>query len=771
MDILWINELANFKGGCEQYIYNTVKLLKPYHRATLLYNPNHQVDPRFLAVFDAAFPLVDLERQLQELPVDMIYLHQLYKKEDLQVLGRCALPVIRFLHDLWLFCLRRHKLHYFNDHFYPPTVNFSNYPLGLTLNRKEEAFFGLELNTIGKLKAEQRLTQQLDGVVVASQFMAETASMNGFERGKVHTIPLYALDLMPKPVAREQRLLLYVGQLIRGKGLDVAIKALKILGPSYRLAIIGSGRQEPHYRSLVKRLEVGAQVAFLGSLPHEELATWYQRAACLVMPSRTPEPFGLVGLEAMRCRTPVLGSRLGAIPEWLEDGKTGLLVAANDPQALAEAVRELDAAPALVSTFGEKARQSFKEKYVPQHHLDQLQTLFREIIALKKRKREWGRCTLCGSDQLEQEIQQILVEVIRLICRSLPSDSYHALLLIGGYGKGEGGVEWRAGREHPHNNLDLLLITADHSLSKEQVDKLLDPIRSTHQIGIDFSMIPLKKLRGSSPTLIWYDMMKGHKLLIGDPELISSLSFADLKQVPSEQILDLMVNRGTLLVINDWMMERILSEEQRKLAIRHLMKAIIGFGDALLYFKHEYHWSYNEKRLRMQKQLTIPDNFRRLYEQAATFRFKPNYESFAAVDLAAWTAELRPLLADLYLQCERLRLRQPELSWDSYLEMMLSHSLLSFRTMKQKVKGMVNLPNYFMGKSPLSKLGFWTTPPRQRLAAIFPLIAFQKNSDYTKQAAQFLQAESEQPVALRRAYLEQWGKTNDINFKLKREGR
>ena len=161
---------------------------------------------------------------------------------------------------------------------------------------------------------------------------------------------------------------LFVGRLTPHKGIDVLIRALP---PDVRLTIVGSEGHDPRpperdYPSLLRSLAAGRWVRFLGAVDDEELARLYRTAAVLVIPSveRTcygrriavSELLGLVALEAMASGTPVIASRLGGLPEIVEDGVTGYLVPPGDVVALRERLSQVLADPAAAARLGSNAR-------------------------------------------------------------------------------------------------------------------------------------------------------------------------------------------------------------------------------------------------------------------------------------------------------------------------------------------------------------------------------------------------------------------------------
>src|SRR5206468_12053710 len=117
-----------------------------------------------------------------------------------------------------------------------------------------------------------------------------------------------------------------------------------------------------------QRLGVAQQVMFRGKVAPHELQASYARAAVCVLPSvldtrGDTEGLGVVLLEAMNHGTPVIASRVGGIPDIVEDGVSGLLVPPGDADALATAVRRVRAGPSLARRFGDAGRRRRREPF------------------------------------------------------------------------------------------------------------------------------------------------------------------------------------------------------------------------------------------------------------------------------------------------------------------------------------------------------------------------------------------------------------------------
>src|SRR5712664_1723052 len=162
---------------------------------------------------------------------------------------------------------------------------------------------------------------------------------------------------------------LFVGRLVERKGVAHLIEAIARLGPTGPpLEIVGEGPERPALEALAHRLGVAQQVMFRGKVAPHELQASYARAAVCVLPSvldarGDTEGLGVVLLEAMNHGTPVIASRVGGIPDIVEDGVSGLLVAPGDADALAAAVRRVRDDPALARRLGEGGRRRLREQF------------------------------------------------------------------------------------------------------------------------------------------------------------------------------------------------------------------------------------------------------------------------------------------------------------------------------------------------------------------------------------------------------------------------
>lgn len=148
-----------------------------------------------------------------------------------------------------------------------------------------------------------------------------------------------------------------IAELHKSKGLTYAIEAVAKLipqNPNLYYFIIGGGEEKERLDALVGLSGLQGRVFLLGFV--EDAGRFLQAFDLFLLPSLT-EALGLVLLEAGLAKLPVVASRVGGIPEVIEDGKTGLLVPSRDPEAIAKAIQTLIADRALTKRFGETLRE------------------------------------------------------------------------------------------------------------------------------------------------------------------------------------------------------------------------------------------------------------------------------------------------------------------------------------------------------------------------------------------------------------------------------
>lgn len=177
--------------------------------------------------------------------------------------------------------------------------------------------------------------------------------------------------------------LLFIGRLVEEKGIEVLLRATRIL--QFNLTIIGDG---PLRKSVLDAARTNRNIHYLGFQDKASVAGHLKKCKALIFPSIWYEGFPLAILEAFSTGTLVIASRLGAMAEIIQDGVNGLLFDAGDEAALANKIAEVDTDPARARLLAQNARLSYLQHYTPEKNYSLIMGIYRKAISLKKQSNE-----------------------------------------------------------------------------------------------------------------------------------------------------------------------------------------------------------------------------------------------------------------------------------------------------------------------------------------------------------------------------------------------
>jgi len=163
----------------------------------------------------------------------------------------------------------------------------------------------------------------------------------------------------------EENVIIFIGRLVKYKGVDYLLKALQLIKRDLQdviLVIVGDGAQKRHLEALCQKLDIHPNVRFLGWLPYEDIPLILSLASVLVYPS-VNEGVTTVVLEAMSMAKPVVVTNAGCIPDVVQDGQTGFVVKTRNVPQLADAVLSILSDKKLAFLMGRHGRRLIQEKY------------------------------------------------------------------------------------------------------------------------------------------------------------------------------------------------------------------------------------------------------------------------------------------------------------------------------------------------------------------------------------------------------------------------
>jgi phosphatidyl-myo-inositol dimannoside synthase len=187
-------------------------------------------------------------------------------------------------------------------------------------------------------------------------------------------------------LADDDVIVLAVGRMVYKKGFDVLIRALALLHASHphvKAVLIGDGDLLAEWQTLARAWDVAEHVLFVGRIPHDQIACYYNMCDLLAMPSVTHPADGLnvCVLDAMACAKPIVASRAAGNPLVVADGLNGVRVDENHPDQLAHAIARLADSPGLRAQMGAASRRRIEHEFDWPHLAKRYLRHFHAIVA------------------------------------------------------------------------------------------------------------------------------------------------------------------------------------------------------------------------------------------------------------------------------------------------------------------------------------------------------------------------------------------------------
>lgn len=319
-----------------------------------------------------------LERLLEKFKPDVAHAHCIYhhlSPSVLSLLHERGIPTVMTAHDLKLACpaykmlnksgicekcKNGNLLHVINNRCVHNSLAIS------TLVAVESAVH----KSLGLYR------KNLDKIITPSLFFLEKLIEWGWKREQLAYIPNFIEAEHVTPQYEPGNYFLYFGRLAPEKGVDTLIKAAMKTG--VKLLIAGTGPYESVLRTIAQ--EGNGQVEFLGYCTGNKLWSLIREARAIVLPSQWYENAPISILEAYASGKPVIGARIGGIPEMINENGTGLLFESGEIEDLSNCLnRIMDMPPSEISSIGAYARSYVAENYTKELYLNRMLELYDSI--------------------------------------------------------------------------------------------------------------------------------------------------------------------------------------------------------------------------------------------------------------------------------------------------------------------------------------------------------------------------------------------------------
>jgi hypothetical protein len=290
------------------------------------------------------------------------------------------------------------------------------------------------------------------------------------------------------------------------------------------------------------------------------------------------------------------------------------------------------------------------------------------------------RYTLDGDDAVEARIARDQTLIADAVTDAVDRSHFVALVMMGGYGRAEGGYVMTADGPAPYNDYDYFVVVRHAARGvRAKIQARLQQVAHDmeHRVGVevDFALLREERLARAEHSLMNTEMRWGHRVVAGQADVLLAMPPMSFDTLPPGEITRLMLNRGTLLLMNQQRLKQGgLDAAAREVFFKYLFKAVLACGDARLALARRYHPSYPVKLQRLEAAaggiqaagLQDFDQFLALYRLAYRHKFHPDYAEFANEAQGDWQARVLRIWLTTLRAFEIHRLGSAFANWTAY---------------------------------------------------------------------------------------------------------
>jgi glycosyltransferase involved in cell wall biosynthesis len=408
MRILMCNSFYYLRGGAERCFFDLTKLLTEHGHEVIPFSMHHPQNfdspyaDYFLSHIDFPSLLSEdkgisnqwkvaertiysyeahqkIKRLIRDVKPDIAHIHGIAHETSpsiLPVIKQAGIPIVQTLHDYKLLC---------------PNTNFVSqgqvceqckghrYYNVIRRRCKRDSLAASMLASIEMYvhKILQIYERNVDTFISPSHFLKSKIIEFGIQNQVVHIPNFVDVDAL-EPNYLPENYFVYAGRLVAVKGVHTLLKAMRQIKLAH-LYVAGIGELDQELRTYAQKNGI-TNITFLGQLSRSELVPLVQKAAFTVAPSEWYENNPMTVLESFACGTPVIGARIGGIPELVNDGYTGLLFKPGNADELVEKIQYMLNHPQQATEMGRAGRAYVENVTHPEKHYHQTIQLYQALL-------------------------------------------------------------------------------------------------------------------------------------------------------------------------------------------------------------------------------------------------------------------------------------------------------------------------------------------------------------------------------------------------------
>lgn len=384
--ILIVHNYYQIPGGEDTVVENEQRMLEKHGHKTFLYSRNNselntlsklqKICLPFSTVFNIK-TYRQIKKIIKEKKIDIVHVHNtlnLISPSVYYAALRCKVPVVQTVHNFRLLCPS--AVFYRDGHICEDCVKH-----GLWCAVKHKCYRNSRIQTLAcavntKIHRMTGIYGKINYICLTEFNKEKLLSFKQISPERVFVKPNFVESINGEIVPPEKRAdqFIFVGRLEKLKGVDVLLRAWKMMGDSApKLLLCGNGPMEQRCREYIAKNGLES-VEMMGFVPNEKVRKLVANSKALILPTQCYEGFPMTIAEAFAVGTPVIASDLGNAGSLVEEGVTGCKFAADSPEELKRAVVRLKGYLDLYRTIENQCA----EKYIEEQNYESLMSVYWE---------------------------------------------------------------------------------------------------------------------------------------------------------------------------------------------------------------------------------------------------------------------------------------------------------------------------------------------------------------------------------------------------------
>ena len=402
MKILLVNKFHYLKGGSEKYYFELAELLKNNGHSVAFFSMHDEkniktgdkeyfVEPidlnngSKLKAFDVIYSKANekkMEQALEEFKPDIVHLNNFQRQLSASIIKpikKRNIPIVYTAHDVQAICPAITMMD--NDKNICEKCMNGKYVNCITKKCNKNSTLKSLIGAIeGYYYRNQKIyTNKIDKIITPSEFYKSKLIEDGIPENKIISMH-NCIDVNQYNIeTSDEGYGLYIGRLSKEKGIINLIKAFEKTEKG-KLYIAGEGPEKEEIQNIIKNNKLEERVKLLGFLNKEQVNENISKARFIVLPSIWYENCPYSALETLAIGKPVIGAKIGGIPELVKDNQTGLLYNHDNIEELAEKMKILFENKELAEKFGKNAKQDAINRFSKEIYYKNIREIYKSLI-------------------------------------------------------------------------------------------------------------------------------------------------------------------------------------------------------------------------------------------------------------------------------------------------------------------------------------------------------------------------------------------------------